>query len=121
MNLLGVALAGSGSAIGAVARYSLGRAIGTVNNSAFPWGTWLANIVGTALLGIFAREFAVIHRDPNWWLFLGTGFCGGFTTFSTMSHEAVALLRSRFFLGIIYLATSFGLGLVLAWMTTLWA
>lgn len=119
-SLLSVVFVGGGSAVGAVARYSLGKVISRVNNSTFPWGTWIINMLGTLLLGLVFQEFVVVHHNPSWWLILGTGFCGGFTTFSTMALETVQLLRTRLVLGLIYLSTSLAVGLILAWMTTLW-
>jgi fluoride exporter len=120
MSLLGTILAGGGSAVGAVARYSMGNAISKVNDSEFPWGTWIINMLGTFLLGIFSLAFSMLHHDLNWWLLLGTGFCGGFTTFSTMSVEIIALIKSRILSGVIYLGSSLTLGFILAWATRWW-
>lgn len=120
MSLFGTILVGGGSAFGAVIRYSMGNAISKVNNSEFPWGTWIINMLGTLLLGLFFQEFAMLHHDTGWWLLLGTGFCGGFTTFSTMSAETVNLLKNRILLGIVYLGSSLALGFILAWATKWW-
>ncbi len=117
---LSTVLVGGGSAIGAVLRYGLGKGIGAANHSDFPWGTWIINMLGTLLLGIFYTEFSVVHHDPQWWLLLGTGFCGGFTTFATMSADTVKLYRKTRFLATLYLATSLGLGFLLAWLAQLW-
>lgn len=113
-------LVGGGSAIGAVLRYGIGKAIGAVNHSEFPWSTWVINMVGTLLLGIFFAEFSAMHHDLTWWLLLGSGFCGGFTTFSTMSAESVQLFRTNVLLALLYLTTSLGVGLVLAWLSQVW-
>jgi fluoride exporter len=110
-------LVGGGSAVGALARFSLGNVISKVNHSEFPWGTWLINMLGTLLMGLFFEEFTVIHLDANWWFVLGTGFCGGFTTFSTMSVETVKLFKNRVFLGFVYIGSSLAMGFVLAWVT----
>lgn len=115
-----ILLVGSGSSVGAVARYAIGQGIGKVNNRELPWSTWVVNMVGTFLLGIFSEEFAVIHHDPNWWLLLGIGFCGSFTTFSTMSVEMVHLFRRHLLLGLVYLGSSLALGLLLAWLPQWW-
>jgi len=120
MNGLSTLLVGVGSAVGALARYGLGKAIARVNNNEFPWGTWVINMLGTLLLGLFFDEFSVLHHDPNWWLLLGTGFCGGFTTFSTMSVETITLLKRRAFLGILYVGSSLALGFILAWVAKWW-
>ena len=120
MSILSAVLVGGGSAAGAVARFSLGNAVAKVNNSNFPWGTWLVNMLGTLLLGLFFEVFSVLHHDPDWWLLLGAGFCGGFTTFSTMSVEAVKLFRQRLWLGFVYLGSSLAVGFILAWTTKWW-
>jgi fluoride exporter len=120
MNGLTALLVGSGSAVGAVARYSVGKLVARVNSSDFPWGTFIINMLGTLLLGLVFQTLSVHHHHPDWWMLLGTGFCGGFTTFSTMSLETVHLFRQRKLLGVIYLVTSLALGLVLAWLAPLW-
>ncbi|MGL6076375.1 MAG: fluoride efflux transporter CrcB [Fimbriiglobus sp.] len=57
----------------------------------FPWATLAINVLGSAFLGVLT----VLCKDrPTWFLLLGTGFCGGFTTFSTFSVELVRLLES---------------------------
>lgn len=117
MSMLGLVLVGFGSGVGAVARCIIRQAVSKVNNSDFPWETWLTNVFGTLLLGLCFYAFSVINNDPNWFLLLATGFCGGFTTFSTMSVEVMQLFRRRLVLGIVYLGSSLALGFVLAWMT----
>ena len=120
MTMIPFLLVGIGSSAGAFARYFVGQAVSKVNTSPFPWGTWIINVVGTFLLGIFTQAFTVLHHDPDWLLLLGEGFCGGFTTFSTMSVEAVKLFRTQRFIGFVYLGSSLALGLVLAWITKWW-
>ncbi|MFB5189922.1 fluoride efflux transporter CrcB [Alicyclobacillus fastidiosus] len=119
MNVVLPVLVGVGSAIGAVARYGVGVFIGRVNHSAFPWGTWLINVIGTALLGLFTLNLQ--SASPDLFLLLGTGFCGGFTTFSTLSVETVTLYRANRLLSLFYLFSSLGVGLILAWLINLWA
>ncbi|WP_067624631.1 fluoride efflux transporter CrcB [Alicyclobacillus acidiphilus] len=111
---------GVGAGVGAVARYSVGLAMAKVNQSPFPWATWLINLIGTLLLAIFVQTFTVHHQDPNWWLVLGEGFCGGFTTFSTMSVETIRLFRTDWLVGVVYIGSSLALGLFLAWMIQFW-
>ena len=90
-----VFLVGLGSATGGILRYYFGRAVDRWTGGGFPWGTFVINAVGSFLLGILALW--VLERLPpchRWaYLLLGTGFCGGFTTFSTFSYEAFKLLR----------------------------
>ncbi len=85
-----------GGGIGANARYWLGKWIREVHGEiAFPWATFTINVAGSVVLGFVASAF--LHH-PNesrrvWYLLLGTGFCGGFTTFSTFSLETLELMR----------------------------
>lgn len=120
MSLYGTLFVGGGSAFGALARYGAGWVISRVNNSDFPWGTWITNMLGTLLLGLIFKEFLSVHPNANWWLLLGTGFCGGFTTFSTLSVETVKLLKGHFLYGVIYLGSSLVLGFILAWAGQWW-
>lgn len=116
MSWMNALCVGIGSAIGAVGRYWLGQVIAKVNHSPFPWGTWIVNVMGTLMLGLFAVWFTIRNHDRTWWLVLGTGFCGGFTTFSTMSIEAVQLFRRDKMLAFVYIGSSLTLGLLMAWV-----
>ena len=79
-----------GGGFGAVARWAVNRSlVGTAWAQSFPWTTFLINVGGSFLLGLLV--VAARHR-PGWYALLGTGFCGGFTTFSTFSVELVKLL-----------------------------
>ena len=81
--LLVVAL---GGAIGSVARYGAGVVMAP-HTTTFPWATLLVNVLGAFLIGWFARLFAAPDADHVMRLALTTGFCGGFTTFSTFTAE----------------------------------
>jgi fluoride exporter len=86
-------LVGLAGAVGALARYLLGRFIAERAGSQFPLGTLLINITGALLIGFL---FAFTGRKlimPALQLVLATGFLGGYTTFSTMSWEGVQLAR----------------------------
>lgn len=86
----GVAVAG---ALGAVARYLLDTVIGTRTFGTFPFGTLSVNVSGSLLLGVIAG-LALYHGLPTLpHTVLGDGFCGAYTTFSTMSLESVVLAR----------------------------
>ncbi|MBX5436036.1 MAG: CrcB family protein [Alicyclobacillaceae bacterium] len=114
MNAASVGLASLGAAIGSAARHLIGRALVHASNGDFPWGTWLVNLTGTWVFGLFVIESAGTHSGV--WGSLGAGFCGGFTTFSAMAGEAVNLLKSRTLLGCLYLVSSVGGGLFLVWV-----
>ena len=90
-NILAV---GAGSFVGGAARYlvSLGmKGIG----KCFPWATLAVNLVGCLMIGLLwgllSRNAA---ENTSWGLFLTVGLCGGFTTFSTFSKEALAMLQT---------------------------
>lgn len=70
-----------GAAIGAPLRYVVGRAL----DGRFPGGVLLVNVVGSGLFG----ACAAMSLDDAWWALLGTGFCGGFTSFSTFAVQSV--------------------------------
>ena len=109
MNLLVVGL---GGALGAVCRYLLGQVIPKLG-SGFPLATFAVNIVGCFAIGLIVG-FIGRHGslDPRLVLFLQTGICGGFTTFSTFSLEALTLLENgRFTAGIFYIVLSILIGL----------
>ncbi|QJC95497.1 Fluoride efflux channel component B [Bacillus mojavensis] len=101
-----------GGGLGACLRY--GCNIG-INNNIFPAATWLENAAGSLLLGILTGFFMIRAKRPLLSAFLGTGFCGGFTTMSTFSKETVMLLQSHSSLAVLYMAVSFisGIGLAL--------
>ena len=86
-----------GGALGSVLRYFLSLVIPKSAGIAagFPWPTFVANIFGCLCIGIFSGLFLKCGTlSPNLKLFLVTGFCGGFTTFSTFASENLALLQS---------------------------
>ncbi|MGI8685807.1 MAG: fluoride efflux transporter CrcB [Acidimicrobiales bacterium] len=88
--LAGVAVAG---AIGAPARYLLDGFISARVDGAFPWGTLVVNVTGSLLLGLITGA-SLYHAFPDTSrIWLGTGFCGAYTTFSTFTVDTVLLLE----------------------------
>jgi CrcB protein len=83
-----------GAALGGVARYYLGSAVQQRVGVTFPWGTLLINVSGSLLLGFIVRyALATPSVSVEMRALLTTGFCGGYTTFSTYSYETAALLE----------------------------
>jgi len=78
-------------AVGALARYWLGRYVAEKTGAHFPWGTFLINVSGAFLLGLLNGLPAGHPLSGAWKTALGGGFCGAFTTFSTWSVETVRL------------------------------
>lgn len=79
--------------LGAVARLVLDGAIRGRVRMAYPLGTTFINISGSFLLGLIAGLAITSALPEQWHLVLGTGFLGGYTTFSTASFETVRLLQ----------------------------
>ncbi|RKN15428.1 fluoride efflux transporter CrcB [Micromonospora musae] len=87
MSVLLVAL---GAAVGAPLRYLADRAVQARFGSAFPWGTLTVNVVGSLVLGVLVA----LPVTPAINALLGTGFCGAFTTWSTLSYETLRLAQA---------------------------
>ena len=93
MSATAILAAAAGGALGSVARYVLGFYAGVLVGTAFPWGTLFVNVTGSFVIGALAEAFALRwHVDPAVRIFLITGICGGYTTFSAFSLEVVALI-----------------------------
>lgn len=103
----------AGSGLGGVARYGMQTWLLKLFPSIFPVGTFVVNLLGCFLIGLF---YAVSEKanilTPEWRIALTTGFCGGFTTFSTFAYENVFLLKSgNYLLLCLYVAGSVLLGI----------
>lgn len=84
----------AGSAVGGAARLLLGTFIQQKAGASFPMGTLVVNITGAFLLGFILRyATATPSVSPELRALLTTGFCGGYTTFSTYSFETAGLLE----------------------------
>ena len=85
---------GAGSFIGGIARYLVSLAMKGISKG-FPWATLLVNLLGCLIIGLlwgFLSRNA--SESTSWGLFLTVGLCGGFTTFSTLSKEALTMLQT---------------------------
>lgn len=79
--------------------------------SQFPWATFVVNILGSFLIGLFYALSAKFNLSGELRLLLTVGLCGGFTTFSTLSNDSLALLRQGdALLCLVYITLSIFLG-----------
>ena len=94
--LLGALLVAVGGGAGAATRFVVADTIRSRRPTGFPWGTWWVNELGSLLVGFVTGALLSAGRGADaepWRLLLATGFCGGFTTFSTVTVESVTLAR----------------------------
>jgi fluoride exporter len=80
-------------ASGALARFLVDALIKQRWRSPFPLGTVAINVTGSLLLGVLAGLVLFHGQSSTWQTIVGTGFCGGYTTFSTASFETVRLVQ----------------------------
>ncbi len=113
-----ILIIGTGGFLGSVSRYLVAKFVQGHALSSFPWGTFLVNVLGCLLIGLFyglAEKGTIL--SPGVRLFLTVGFCGGFTTFSTFAIENLALMRDgAFFLFLLYTGLSIFLGLLAVYL-----
>lgn len=83
---------GLGGFLGANARYLLGQWAAQRWGTAFPYGTFLINISGSFVLGLFGTLALRLAWNDNWRLLIAVGFVGAYTTFSTFEYETLQLL-----------------------------
>ena len=113
----------AGSVLGGVARYLLSLLIEQIPG--FPWATLFVNVTGSFIIGFYStlsgpdgRLFASARQRQ----FVTTGFCGGYTTFSTFSLETFRLLESGMAqTALLYIAVSIVTWLAAVWLGYAWA
>lgn len=116
-----ILLVGAGGAAGSIARFLLQYFIGRYYPSSFPWGTLVVNVVGCFIIGVvyaFGEKGNVLAPEIR--VLLATGFCGGFTTFSSFAYENISLMRDgELFYTFMYVAASIIVGFLAAYMGVL--
>ncbi|HEX3424267.1 MAG TPA: fluoride efflux transporter CrcB [Sphingomicrobium sp.] len=102
-----------GAGIGGALRHGVNVGASRLFGFGFPFGTFIVNVVGSFIMGLFAGYFAYRSGVPQHTrLFLTTGILGGFTTFSTFSLDAAVLIeRHAFGLAAGYILGSVAAGL----------
>jgi CrcB protein len=107
-----------GGAAGSVARYLLGALVQQRAGVTFPLGTLFVNVTGSFLAGLLLRfGLASPSMSPEIRTLLTTGFCGGYTTFSTFSYETIGLLEEgQYWRSSIYIVASVAISLLGAYL-----
>jgi CrcB protein len=109
-----IILVGIGGMGGSIARYLTATYFTRLIPAAFPYGTFAVNIIGCLVIGvIFGLSGRFSWFTSDWRIFLATGFCGGYTTFSSFAVENVQLIQqANYFTFAVYSIASFTLGLL---------
>jgi CrcB protein len=111
-------LIAAGGALGSVARYWVGSAIGGRMGTRFPYGTFVVNLSACIIIGFSLTYFGRrIELSPVWRYSIAVGFIGAYSTFSNFEWETLSTLRSgAFVLATLYSVGSLVLGLMATWL-----
>lgn len=113
LTLPSILLVAGGGAIGCVGRFLLIHFVTRLHNSAFPVGTIAVNLIGSFVIGLLLARYGE-HNNAK--LLLVTGLCGGFTTFSAFSWDALQLLhRGQYGQAAFYIIGSVALCIAATW------
>lgn len=105
-----------GGAAGSAMRYLLSEAVNRIWQQSLPMATLIINIAGCLAIGFLTGLTTKNLLTDTMRLLLVTGFCGGFTTFSTFGQENVALLsQNQMLISALYISLSVGLGIIAVW------
>lgn len=105
-------LVGLGGFIGSIARFFIAS---KMNKRLI--GTWIANISGSVILAIVFYLHILGQSSGTLWLFLGVGFCGAYTTFSTFGNETISmLLEQKYRSAILYMINTVITALLIVWV-----
>lgn len=111
-------LVGLGGGAGSIFRYLTSVAVTRYFQGVFPLAIFIVNISGCFMIGLFLGLLErVLLANPDLKLLFVTGFCGGYTTFSTFSAENVNLIQSGHYLtAFLYIAASVLTGMAAVWL-----
>lgn len=96
-------IVGTGGFIGSVMRYLVQVFVEKGMTTTFPWGTFIANVVGSFIIGIvfgLAEKGNVLSAE--WRMFLAVGICGGFTTFSSFAYNNLNMIKEHSLLQLLW-------------------
>jgi CrcB protein len=115
--VVNIVLVALGGGVGAVARYAVSLWAADKLGTVFPYGTFIANVVGCFIIGAFMTLVTEkFIANPYWRLLITTGFLGGFTTFSSYSYETLKLLEDTGITAAFYnIAANLVIGLLATW------
>jgi len=109
-------IVGIGSFLGGGLRYLISVFFNQKINPDFPYATLAVNLLGCLLIGVFYSLFEKSIINNDWKLFLTTGLCGGFTTFSAFSIESLQLFKQGNLVAMLmYIIISIVLGIALTY------
>lgn len=116
-----ILLVALGGALGALTRYGLGLLINARWFPDFPLATFVINVIGSFVIGLFLTLADARVADPEQWiawkLLIVTGFTGAFTTFSTFEYETMQLTAAdKSGLALLYVMSSVILGFLAVWL-----